>query len=665
MTVQLDYFAFAGGINEVTPAIAVPAGQLFFGQNYVPDINGGYRLVGGYERFDGRPRPSEAVYRKLACTLSSTPAVGAALTIGAETARFVQLVEGGMVVTDLSGEVTPGDVVSNGSPIGVLNSNLNLLAPTVKEDAEFNLAAGNVLRADIEAVPGSGPVRGIWQYGGKVYAFRDDSTQGRMYESSSSGWTAISLGEEVPFENAAVGVVDNATLTQGSVTATVARVVVETGSLLSGVNTGRLILTGRAGGNFAAGAATAGAALDLTGAQTAIALSKEGDYVLANYNFYGQQATEKMYGCNGKDRAFEFDGTVFVPISTKAAQDKPAFILGHRRYLFVAQGSSVMFSSIGEPTRWVAAEGAGEVAVGDTITNLVSMPGEALGIICNNSSHALTGADPTTWSLQVIRSDTGGRRKTAVVMSDVFLLDDRGVISLKAADAYGNFLDAVLSRMVQFSINDMKRATIGAYPNRSKGLYVLLGNDGSAVVMGVAQGKVNGFTTLKYPINPVCVCSEENADGAERILVGAQDGFVYEIDRGSSFDGLPMEAYCKVFFSHSKAPRMRKRYRRAVLDIDSNGYSEISFIPEFSYGTIDIPTHRSQQLISNGLGGAWDVSLWDRFAYDGAETVSQPNLSVEGTGVNIALLFYMRSALDAGHVLQGAMVHYTPRRLER
>ena len=49
---------------------------------------------------------------------------------------------------------------------------------------------------------------------------------------------------------------DGDTLTQGGVTATIRRVVVETGTLVSGVNTGRLIITAPGGGNFAAGAAT-------------------------------------------------------------------------------------------------------------------------------------------------------------------------------------------------------------------------------------------------------------------------------------------------------------------------------------------------------------------------------------------------------------------------
>jgi len=668
--VELDYFAFAGGINEVTPAIAVPAGQLFFAQNYEPDINGGYRLAGGAERFDGRPRPSDASYTLLACTMLSTPASGATIVIGAATCRFVGLVTGGILVTSVTGTIPASTSMTvSAVPVGTTSSDTALSAPSVKEDAEHNLAAQGVYRSDIAAVPGSGSIRGVWLYAGVVYAFRDNAlaTACVMHKSTSGGWSEVTLPKEISFSNANTSVTDGDTLTQGGVTATVAKVVVETGSLVSGTNTGRLIITGVAGGAFAAGAATStgGGSLTLSGAASQITLSAGGRYRFCNFNFYGQQSSIRMYGCNGLNRAFEFDGTTLIPINTGAATDTPSYVVGNRAYLYLAQGSSLMNSSVGEPLRYVAAEGAAEIGVGDTITGLVAMTGEAVGVMCKNSTYALTGADPSTWSLQVIRSDTGAKDATTVAMSDTYMLDDRGVISLTSTNAYGNFLDAVLSRLVQTSVTQLLPLAITAYANRTKGHYVILGSDGSGLVMGISQGKPNGFTTIKYPFNPTCSVSGEDSSGIERIFVGASNGYVYELNRGTSFDGAAIEAFCKVFFSHSRSPRLRKRYRRCVLDISNLGYSELSFQPEFSYGSSDTDSHRTQSLVANGLGGAWDISAWDAFAYDGQASVNQPNLSIEGTGVNVALIFYSNTALDAGHVLQGAMVHYSPRRMER
>jgi hypothetical protein len=45
--------------------------------------------------------------------------------------------------------------------------------------------------------------------------------------------------------------------------------------------------------------------------------------------------------------------------------------------------------------------------------------------------------------------------------------------------------------------------------------------------------------------------------------------------------------------------------------------------------------------------------------------VYEPEFSLTGTGTNIAFLFYKNNATDLGHVIQGGVVHFTPRRLQR
>jgi hypothetical protein len=77
--------------------------------------------------------------------------------------------------------------------------------------------------------------------------------------------------EFVNFSNADTNVVDGATLTQGTSNATIGKVVVLTGTLASGINTGRLSLWRNSQtGDFTAGAATTSGsgALTLSGAQT-------------------------------------------------------------------------------------------------------------------------------------------------------------------------------------------------------------------------------------------------------------------------------------------------------------------------------------------------------------------------------------------------------------
>jgi hypothetical protein len=600
-----EFFAFAGGIDISTPALRMPPGVVIDTLNYEPEFNGGYSRMKGYERFDGQPSPSGAT----------------------------------------------NEVVTK----------------TAKEEAELLLAAASVRRELIAAPVGAGAVRGVCLYGDSVYAFRDNeaATFGQLHKATETGWALLDLGEEVAFTNANVSVEDNDTLTQSSSTALIRRVVLETGSLASGVNTGRLMITGRVGAFSAAAATSTGSGtLTLGGASTVVTLPAGGRYQFDLYNFFGQGSTRRMYGCNGVGRAFEFDGLTLVTLKTGAVLDTPKFIRAHRNYLYLSQGASLMNSSVANPYRWVTSEGAAEIAVGDIISGICALTANSLGVMSRNSSNALVGSSTADWSLETIRSDVGAVPYTLETMSDTYMLDDRGVTSLTAVQAYGNFADATLSRQIQPIIDTLRTKVVGSYVSRQKGHYALLMNDGTTLTMGLNGNKLTGFMKGQLGFTPSCMWSGEDANGVERILVGAEDGMVYEMDRGASFDGGPIESFVKIYYYNSKTPRVRKRYRKMVLEMSAQLYAAVRFQAEYSYGNPDVAQPRSDTVEVTGAGGSWDVANWDQFYWD-AQEVSQPEVSLDGTGLNIALSFYSNTALDAGHTLQGAVLHYTRRRQQR
>ena len=60
--IEQEFFPLQGGLDLMTPAIALDAGKTFDAQNYEPEITGGYRRIDGYERYDGHAPPSQANY---------------------------------------------------------------------------------------------------------------------------------------------------------------------------------------------------------------------------------------------------------------------------------------------------------------------------------------------------------------------------------------------------------------------------------------------------------------------------------------------------------------------------------------------------------------------------------------------------------------------------
>ena len=73
--------------------------------------------------------------------------------------------------------------------------------PVAATDAEVRARIEDQ-RALIGVVPGEGNVLGVWVFGANTYAFRNKSgglTAG-MYQSSSTGWTEIDLGQVLNFD---------------------------------------------------------------------------------------------------------------------------------------------------------------------------------------------------------------------------------------------------------------------------------------------------------------------------------------------------------------------------------------------------------------------------------------------------------------------------------
>lgn len=667
------YLPFSGGLDLVSQEALRGPGTLGDCLNYEPDVDGGYRRVGGYERLDGRQAPSRAVALPVACTLSSTPAAGAALTIGAVTATFIKLIDGGMLVANATGAVPGATSIVSGGAIGTTAADpFPAYEIGSALQAQWAVDAAAYYRTLIQVVPGSGPVRGVWMYGGDVYAFRNNAgaTAVVMHRATSSGWSAVALGEEVAFTNANASVGEGDTLTQGGVTALVRRVVVETGSLASGVNTGRLILSGRAGGNYAAGAATTtgAGALTLSAAQAAITLPPGGRYRFRNHNFFGQSSFLRMYGVNGVGRAFEFDGTVMVPISTGlgAVLDTPAHIEVNRGYLWLATRSSVLYSAPGLPYVFDAAVFAGAIEVGSDVKALSVLPGQAVGVYTEQSIQIVIGKTAADFDLSIVAPESKCVSGIVGTLTRTYALDNRGLVAVEASQNYGNFAFDTVSKRVQPLINAIRALAVEAVTIPTKDQMRILLSDGRSVAIyprPTRDGVRMEFTPLAYPMSPFCACCQLDPAGVERYLIGAADGYVYEMDRGSTFDGAAVEAFIRINYHDFGSPRTEKTFRSAVLELTAGLYANLSYYADFSYSQRgNSPASGTQEV--GGTGSVWDASAWDTMLWD-SPNVASPRLNINGGGTNISLLFYSNTRLDQGHAIQGVTVYFTPRRLQR
>lgn len=238
---QTKYYPFNGGLDVVTPALSVDPGFALAMVNYEPWFNGGYRRIDGYERFDGRSKPSlGTAYGFTMSSLSGITGVGVNTFTGANVNQPGTGVTSGataivvaaistvlgtntaywLAITRIAGTFATGEKIYIGTTtstgtIQTLPSVSNAPAGTGTDGftytSEFLAGAQNYYRQQVSAVPGTGNILGVWQLNTNVFAIRGTSTvvggtatltPAKIWLASTGGWTqtGITMGTTLYYQ---------------------------------------------------------------------------------------------------------------------------------------------------------------------------------------------------------------------------------------------------------------------------------------------------------------------------------------------------------------------------------------------------------------------------------------------------------------------------------
>lgn len=612
-----------GGLDLVTPAIALRPGTAIASLNYEP-VPAGYRRIDGYERFDGRPSPS--------------------------------------------GSADP-----------------------------------EAARALIEAVPGVGPVRGVWVYNGALHVFRDQPEGGgAMFRSTSGGWARQDFGRILSFNTGTAAFALGEIVTGGTsgASARVERIALLSGTFGGGDALGYLVVSDQNGSfEVGEGLTSASGAAEFRG-EREVTIEAGGRYTFANHNFYGAIDRLRMYFCNGLQTAFEWDGRVLSPIAPgqdvdlaefagnllNAAggfiltagggkilmpnnTDMPISVAEYQGHLFLAyRRGSILFSGLGDPFDWRVVSGAGELAVGDEITGFLTS-NTALLIFCRSRLEYIGGTSQADFHRRTVSANSGAYSASMQEVGSPVFLDDGGIRSLQTVDAFGDWRQGTLSQAVEPLVKALQRGVGGPTASlvvKAKDQYRLFwGDKGLTLYTGAKAPEIMPFA---LNISVTCACRgviPDAGDSMDRLFVGATNGFVYEMDAGRSFDGDPVEANLRLAWNSTGDARRNKRFHRAFFEFDAPSDALIGVSFEVDYGTpgnapglMDADTLLSGARSDSGInaitGAQWarpDVGVLDVF--------------LNGLGRNIALSLMSETADAEPFTLTAMSINYTPRKAVR
>ena len=550
-------------------------------------------------------------------------------------------------------------------------------AATPAEDATYAQDAIETRRALIGMVgesDGSGVVRGVHVYRGDIYAFRDNAaaTEGLMWKAATEGWVQQSLGNRVDFTSGTSEMFDEETLTQGAVHATILRVVKQSGSWGSDAE-GYLVLGPVSSGSFSTGAAiTALGSVTLSGAEVANTISPGGRYEFENYNFFGSSITKRMYGVNGVSESFEWDGDTFVPIITGNVIDAPSHLVINEYHLQLAfQNGSLQNSGTGTPYVW-AGGGAAEIGCGDDIVSLKKEVGGALIIGCENRLFALHGKNTAgaPWDLKTLSEESGAIEWTTQRIGATRFMADRGFMSVNAVQEFGDFNTSAYSQVIEPLVNAQKGLAISSIIVKNKGQMRTFFSDGTGIITTFKDKKLVGFTTLKYlnqsggAVTANCTANGEDSSGAEILFFGSSDGYVYQMDKGTSFDGATVPATIVLSYNHLGSPSLDKQFKKIVIEAFGSEGTEVIYNTLIDYSSGRSPPGVTISKVLGLTGLYWDNVNWNQFSW-ASEDVTRIEGYISGVGRNIAIQLSSESTYTEPYILYGVTYNFIKRKLVR
>lgn len=519
--------------------------------NYEPSVDGGYRRILGFQKFD----------------TARVPYYGAAVVQG-----------GGQTGTSLLlAGVTEAPVVGSTITIGVdtytigavsYNSTLQSLTLTLTTALVSSPADGTAV------VFGSKTslITGVAAWDGTVVAARGND----VYKSTGSGYTQIN----VPFYGTVL--VDGAAQTGTSLIVAGLTAVPQIGDTftIAGVALTYIIT---ATPTVASGGATLAIspALDSSPADNAALTFRSTKFTAGNrtrFDRYRIGSTEKIAGANGVSFPFIYDNTSFTKLTTVTDLEGAEYVTWFKNSLFFANGDAVFFSAPFTDTDFSAASGGGVINVGGNITGLVAFR-EQLIIFCEQSIKRLVGNSSADFQLQPITEKIGCTSSETIreVSGDVMFLGPDGLRLLSATDRIGDFGLASVSKQIQGELTQLISSStfFASLTIKAKSQYRLFGYSASVAadkakgILGTQFGDSIEWSELRG-IKAYSADSDYH-DREELVIFANDDGYVYELENGNTFDGSNIKSSFYTPYWPVNDPRIRKTFYKLHTYLDPQG----------------------------------------------------------------------------------------------
>jgi len=531
-------------------------------RNFEPSIEGGYRRIEGYSKYNNSIIPPYG-----APVVHGASQSGTTLIIG----NIHQTPEAGdtLTITGVTGTYT---IASGGVSYDATNNRATLTLTGALDSSPANAAAVTFATTTSNYL-----MLGCGVFLDRVVVAKNDD----LFKVSSSTITHINV------PNYGTVLVNGASQTGSSLIVDGLTAAPQAGDVfkVAGIDKVYTVTSDASvssgGATLAINPALASSPAD-DAAITFLSTSREsaGKTRFARYNYTG---TEKIAIVDGTNVPALYDNSTFTALNDAPTDVNGAsFVVNFKNQLFFGKSNLLTFTAPYTDNDFTAAAGSGTISLGATITGLIVFR-QQLIIFTETSIMQLVGNTISDFNLQPITLDIGCVDTDTIqeVGGDIMFLGPDGLRLLSGTDRIGDFGLGNVSKSIQKETTSFisTNTSFASVVIRGKSQYRLLGYN-TNITQENAQGILGtqfsgqggeGMAWAELRGIRAYVADSRFYQNTETIVFGNDDGYLYQMEDGNSFDGANIQTTFSTPFMPINDPRVRKTFYKAFLYTDPQG----------------------------------------------------------------------------------------------
>lgn len=386
------------------------------------------------------------------------------------------------------------------------------------------------------------------------------------------------------------------------------------------------------------------------------------------------------YTIAGEDRIAIVDGTnspvIFRPdsatltfIDSAGDADGSSHVVWFKNQLIFGNGSDLISTAPYTDDNFSVALGAAVIPVNEDITALAVFRDQCF-IFSRNTIQRLVGDTSISFNVQSVTRDIGCIAADTVqeVGGDVMFLAPDGLRLLGATDRIGDFNIGVASKQIQNQVEDLISAAVSftSLVIRTKSQYRIFAyrpQTSQSASLGLIACQPTPEPAFEWSeiVGVKAFTSDSDVFNQEEIVLFAnEDGYLYQLDRGPTFDGSNIVATMSTpFFFLAGDPRLRTTPYKLYIYVDPEGGTGLDINLKFDYDTLGLiqPNTISLDSGENEINRYGSPSALYGAATYGGKAVRLFSTPVIGSGFSVSVQMTSDTSYPP-HVLSAIAIEY-------